>query len=139
MDLDRGIGNETATTDSPPEAPAASAQRSAAHPSPLGPDVTTPILRRCTALAARARVDLLTESRHAASDELEQLLTSIVSWDPRSVVDPDPTMVVLAAAALQDLADPLPAAVRTTLGARLDRALELLHAVLDGARIDAMA
>lgn len=115
--------------------------RRAESPEMIGPDLTTPLLRRCTALAARARVDLLSGSggRHDACDELEHLLVAIDAWDRSGIVDPDPTMVVLAAAALQDLGERLPASVASTLGTRIAAVLELLHTLMDSRRIDALA
>lgn len=113
--------------------------RRAESPELIGPDLTTPLLRRCTALAARARVDLLSGGRHDACDELEHLLVAIDAWDRSGIVDPDPTMVVLAAAALQDLGERLPASVASTLGTRIAAVLELLHTLMDSRRIDALA
>lgn len=104
----------------------------------IGADVSTPLLRRCTALATRARVDLLSGGRTAA-EELEQVLATLESWDPKNLVAPDATMIVLAAASLQDLAERLPDPARSTLGPRISAVLHLLHTVMGGSRIDAMA
>lgn len=141
MDSDPGLldalTTDRPTTDALPAVlPRNLPQRS---PSVIGPEISTPVLRRCTALATRARVDLLTPSRHTAADELEHLLASLESWDPTALADPDPTMTVLAAAALQDLAGRLPAPARSTLGARIESALTLLRTLMDGARQSAMA
>ncbi|ASK64605.1 hypothetical protein CFK39_00675 [Brachybacterium avium] len=76
-------------------------------PDALDSETSTMMLRRCTALAARARVDLLSPSRCGAADELVDLLARMESWDPAALEAPDPTMTVLAAAALQDLTERL--------------------------------
>lgn len=94
------------------------------------PQDTTDVLRQCTALAARARTDLLGQRHHAAAQELEQLLGQVLSWEAEARADLDPTMTALAAAALQDLAEQLPhAAVEgaARLCAAIGAALELLH------------
>ncbi|WP_193104563.1 hypothetical protein [Brachybacterium sp. FME24] len=109
------------------------------HDAVIGPGISTPLLRLCTALATRARVDLLTAGRHAASDELEQVLGTLGSWEGARVIDPDQTMVVLAAASLQDLAERLPSSSRSTLGVQVESALRLLHTLMQRTRIDAMA
>ncbi|MGP9681263.1 MULTISPECIES: hypothetical protein [unclassified Brachybacterium] len=129
MDLERGIVGGTDGV----------LGRPAESPEMIGPDLTTPLLRRCTALAARARVDLLSGGRHDACDELEHLLVTIDAWDRSGIVDPDPTMVVLAAAALQDLGERLPASVACALGMRITVVLDLLHTLMDSRRIDALA
>ena len=90
----------------------------------LTPDVTTPLLRRCTALATMARVALLSEHRHRAADELTEVLDEIVGWSGRSLTDPDRTMLALCAAALLDLADRIAAA----RAARVEAALGVLGA-----------
>lgn len=141
MDADQGLLDapltDRHTTEALPTAlPQNLPQRS---PSTIGPEISTPVLRRCTALATRARVDLLSASRHTAADELERLLASLESWDPAALADPDPTMTVLAAAALQDLAGRLPSSARSTLGAHIETVLDLLHTLMDGARHSAMA
>ena len=91
----------------------------------LTPDVTTPLLRRCTALATMARVELLSEHSHRAADELSEVLEEIVSWSGSRLDDPDPTMLALCAAALLDLADRIPGAA-TALAARVADALGVL-------------
>lgn len=93
----------------------------------LTPDVTTPLLRRCTALATMARVELLSEHRHRAADELTEVLDEIVGWSGRSLTDPDRTMLALCAAALLDLADRIPATA-AALAARVGEALGVLGA-----------
>ena len=99
---------------------------------------STPVLRQCTALAARARVELLSVHSHAAAEELSQLLAAMGRWDADMLETPDPTMTVLCAAALQDLAERLgPSAGE--LGARVETALELLHSVMGKGRIGAPA
>ena len=136
MDLDRGLLD--GTDGRPP--------RDTGDPGPVSPAETvidpaesTPLLRLCTALATRARVDLLTAGRRTASEELEEVLVVLESWKSTTIVDPDPTMVVLAAAALQDLLERLPETSRPSLGARVEAALGVLHALMRSARIDAMA
>ncbi|APX31962.1 hypothetical protein BH708_03600 [Brachybacterium sp. P6-10-X1] len=136
MDLDRGPLE--GTDDRPSVDPEAPAQPSPTAPI-LDPADTTALLRRCTALAARARVDLLTAGRRSAAEELEEVLAVLGSWEGTEIVDPDPTMVVLAAAALQDLLERLPASPRPELGDRAEAALQVLHAVMASGRIDAMA
>ncbi|GAA1484978.1 hypothetical protein [Brachybacterium fresconis] len=136
MDLDRGP--QEGTADRPPSDPEAPAQPRATIPV-LGSADTTALLRRCTALAARARVDLLSAGRRSAAEELEEVLDVLGSWDGSEIVDPDPTMVVLAAAALQDLLERLPASARPALGDRAEVALRVLHALMVSGRIDAMA
>lgn len=136
MDLDRGPREGTDDRPSPdPEVPA--------QPSPTTPTLgsadSTALLRRCTALAARARVDLLSAGRRSAAEDLEEVLVILGSWEGAEILDPDPTMVVLAAAALQDLLERLPASPRPALGDRAESALRVLHALMESARIDAMA
>lgn len=106
---------------------------------PIKAAISTPLLRSCTALAAQARVELLTESRRGATGELEGVLAIIEDWDPREVLSPDPTMVALAAAALQDLRERLPESATSTLGGRIVRALTVLHALMETSRLRAMA
>lgn len=111
----------------------------------LEAETTTMILRRCTALAARARVDLLSPSRCGAADELVDLLARMESWDPATLETPDPTMTVLAAAALQDLAErlhlaeqrqePNPSALTTST----DAVLQVLNGIMAHARVDVPA
>ncbi|ATG51948.1 hypothetical protein CFK38_10780 [Brachybacterium vulturis] len=108
-------------------------------------ETATMLLRRCTALAARARVDLLTPSRCEAADELLDLLAQMESWDPAALGTPDPTMTVLAAAALQDLAErlhlaqqrqePTPSALTTST----DAVLDVLQGIMVRHRVDVPA
>lgn len=141
MDLDPGLRNEATAALSPADALRATTPRPGSEPlsAVIGPEISTAVLRRCTALATRARVDLLTPSRHTAADELEHLLASMEPWDPAALESPDPTMTVLAAAALQDLAGRLPCAAHSPLGARIETALALLHTIMEGTRQSAMA
>ena len=141
MDLSPGAENEPAAAHSPADTlrtvtPLTISDRPFGV---IGPEISTPVLRRCTALATRARVDLLSPSRHTAAEDLEHLLASMELWDPTALENPDPTMTVLAAASLQDLAGRLPAPARPTLGARIEAALVLLHTIMEGARQSAMA
>ena len=102
-------------------------------------DLSTAALRRCTALATRARADLLTRGRQDAAAQLAALLEEMGSWEASHLVDPDPTMVVLAAAALQDLADRLPVPAPAGLEERIELVLAVLHAVMDRGRVGAPA
>ncbi|WP_341855443.1 hypothetical protein [Brachybacterium sp. GPGPB12] len=102
-------------------------------------DLSTAAARRCTALATRARADLLTRGRQDAAAQLAALLEEMGSWEASHLVDPDPTMVVLAAAALQDLADRLPVPAPASLEVRIDLVLAVLHAVMDRGRVGAPA
>lgn len=102
-------------------------------------DLSTAALRRCTALATRARADLLTRGRQDAAAQLAALLEEMGSWEASHLVDPDPTMVVLAAAALQDLTDRLPVPDPAGLEVRIDLVLAVLHAVMDRGRVGAPA
>ncbi|GAA1487713.1 hypothetical protein [Brachybacterium sacelli] len=136
MDLDRGLPD--GTDGRPPRGTDDPVLMSPTDPV-IDPADSTALLRRCTALATRARVDLLTAGRHSASEELDEVLIVLESWEETRVADPDPTMVVLAAAALQDLLERLPESSRSTLGARAEAALRVLHTLMRSARIDAMA
>ena len=102
-------------------------------------ELSTAALRRCTALAARARADLLTRGRQEAAAQLAALLEEMGSWEASHLVYPDPTMVVLAAAALQDLADRLPVPAPAGLEVRIELVLAVLHAVMDRGRVVAPA
>lgn len=107
-------------------------------PTRLDTSVTTPVLRLCTALAARARVELLSQNRHAAADELSELLVAMSRWEPELLEPPDSTMTVLCAAALQDLAERLQDP-GTELASRVEVVLALLHATLEKGPIGALA
>lgn len=134
----------------PGATPGGVADPGAEHPplTPLrGPDPesTTTMLRRCTALATRARVDLLSAGRGNAAGELATLLRGMRQWDPASLGAPDPIMVVLAAAALQDLVERLRAADQPlpedslALATGADAALEVLRELMAEGRIDVPA
>lgn len=109
------------------------------------PETSTMMLRRCTALAARARVDLLCPGRGAAAEELTALLEEMASWEPARLQAPDPTMTVLAAAALQDLAERLaraeaqqtPASGMAITG--IPAVLAVLQELMAGGRVDVPA
>lgn len=105
----------------------------------IDPETSTALLRRCTALATRARADLLTPGRHDAADELAALLAVMETWTPEALADPDPTMTVLAAAALQDLAARLPEPAAARLGDPVDAVIALLREVMVGGRVDVPA
>lgn len=117
----------------------------AGSPLRLDSETTTMILRRCTALAARARVDLLSPSRCEAADELVDLLAQMESWEPATLETPDPTMTVLAAAALQDLAERLHLAQQrqepnpSVLTTSTDAVLVVLQGIMARARVDVPA
>ncbi|ATG54816.1 hypothetical protein CFK41_08585 [Brachybacterium ginsengisoli] len=112
---------------------------------PRDPDDVTLALRRCTALAARARVDLLSPSRPGAASELAALLAGMQEWEVDAVTVPDPIMTVLAAAALQDLAERLRAADQTlpagsaALATSADAVLEVLRALMAEGRVNVLA
>lgn len=144
MDLDRAHESKPfGIVGRRPDHPLLSAPGLSAPPGtdagPLLPETTTPLLRRCTALAAKARVELLSQSRHDAADELVEVLEQIGDWSPERLVDPDPTMLVLCAASLQDLAERLPGAVTASLGEQVGTVLDLLHRVMAGERARASA
>lgn len=124
MDQERAAFAEPGRADGPgvidPEAPL------------LTPDFTTPVLRRCTALATRARVELLSAGRHSAADELAEVLTQIAAWEPGRLIDPDPTMLALSIASLQDLSERLPGPDGLAGSAALPGVLSLLHDRLHG-------
>lgn len=102
-------------------------------------ELSTAALRRCTALATRARADLLTPGRQEAAAQLAALLEEMGCWEASHLVHPDPTMVVLAAAALQDLADRLPVPAPAGLEVRIELVLAVLHAAMDRGRVAAPA
>ena len=130
----------TAETSPIPQSPTLADHLPDAEPSALiPPDRTTAALRRCTALATRARSDLLTHGRREAAAELAALLEEIADWSPEGLVDPDPTMTVLAAAALQDLAARLPVPAPSGLDARIDEVVRLLGGVMDRGHVGAWA
>lgn len=102
------------------------------------PESATAMLRRCTALATRARVELLTPHHRPATAELTALLAEMAHWDETGAHDPDPTMTVLAAAALQDLAERLGDPGAEGLAAGVHEVLDVLHGMMTG-RVDAPA
>lgn len=108
-------------------------------------ETVTAMLRRCTALATRARVDLLTPRRDGAAEELLDLLDRMRSWEDGVLAAPDPIMLVLAAAALQDLLERLSVGERAGGGAidglavSTRTVLSLLHEMMGRARIDVPA
>ncbi|MDN5822403.1 MAG: hypothetical protein L0H74_11970 [Brachybacterium sp.] len=114
-------------------------------PEVLDSETTTMMLRRCTALAARARVDLLSPSRCGAADELIDLLAQMESWEPTALEAPDPTMTVLAAAALQDLverlrlAEPRQGSSSATLITSSDAVLVVLRGIMVGGPVNVPA
>ncbi|HIY25165.1 MAG TPA: hypothetical protein H9837_12840 [Candidatus Brachybacterium merdigallinarum] len=93
----------------------------------LDREATTPLLRRCTALAANARIELILGSRHASADELEPVLAQLESWSSIHVVDPDPTMLALAIAALEDLHERVQEAPEAPSTERIARVVALLR------------
>lgn len=142
MELERGVGEEIvrAISTAAEEVADVGRHRPAEQPQVrIDVETSTMLLRQCTALAARARVDLLTQSQRAAAAELAELLTTMASWSPKSLEPPDPTMTVLAAAALQDLRERLQDPAAEELIARISAVLRVLHTVMEGARIGAPA
>ena len=76
----------TAESSPIPQSPTLADDLPDAEPSALiPPDRTTAALRRCTALATRARADLLTHGRHEAAAELAALLEERSAWGPQGV------------------------------------------------------
>lgn len=114
-------------------------------PDGLDSETATMMLRRCTALAARARVDLLSPRRCGAADELIDLLAQMESWEPAALEAPDPTMTVLAAAALQDLverlriAEPRQESSSATLITSTDAVLVVLRGIMVGSPVNVPA
>src|SRR5699024_4011751 len=108
-------------------------------PSPVPATGSSPLLRRCTALAAQARVELLTESHRSATPQRDGGLRAFETWSPEQVQAPDTTMVALAAAALQDLRERMAQAPTSTLEGRICRALDVLHALMASAPLRALA
>ncbi|AXK45153.1 hypothetical protein DXU92_12425 [Brachybacterium saurashtrense] len=102
------------------------------------PESATAMLRRCTALATRARVELLSPHHRPATAELTALLAEMEGWGEAGADDPDPTMIVLAAAALQDLAERLGEPGAEGLAVGVHEVLDVLHGMMAG-RIDATA
>lgn len=143
MDLDREHSEDApgpTVRSSGPRVIAASAPAPASpQQAAIPPSASTPLLRRCTAVATRARADLLTESRHAASDELAEVLDLIEEWDRDAVLDPDPTMLALAAASLQDLRERLPAGSDPMSASRIGRVVDLLNDLLERTELSATA
>ncbi|MGY5764581.1 hypothetical protein ACXET9_05190 [Brachybacterium sp. DNPG3] len=133
MDLDRASGSRSVDiVGRRPDRPIIPSSEGPQQPlAPLLPEVTTPLLRRCTALAAKARVELLSQRLHAAADELGEVLDQISRWTPSLLVSPDPTMLALCTASLQDLVERMPESDPSVLTERIDRVLDLLHGVLD--------
>lgn len=72
---------------------------SAAHV--IGQGISGNLLRRCTAQAAEARIELAASEHHTPCPELMETLTEITA-SPTSMVE-DPMLAALAAAALDDL------------------------------------
>jgi hypothetical protein len=142
MELQHDDPRQVTTAENPliPQDPDPVADLPATEPVALiPPDRTTAALRRCTALATRARADLLTHGRHDAAAELSALLDEIAGWTPSGLADPDPTMTVLAAAALQDLAARLPVPAPSGLDVRIEEVVGLLRGVMDRGPVAAWA
>lgn len=141
MELERGAEASSATTVETVTTTGTGAPRLLAAPGieRIDPETSTSVLRRCTALATRARVEMLSPSRRAAVDELNVLLAEMRAWTPEALEEPDPTMTVLCAAALQDLAERLDDSAPVLLATRVGMVLDLLREVMGPARIDALA
>ncbi len=84
----------------------------------------TSTLRRCAVLAARARMNLLSRSHPEATAELLQTLEEISAWDPETT-SPDPRVVAVAHASLEDLQTRLLRTPRPDLLAATDGALHV--------------
>jgi len=100
---------------------------------------STTMLRRCTALATRARVELLSPGPRPAARELAVLLGEMEHWEPASLEDPDPTMSVLASAALQDLAERLRDPASAALATSARTVLEVLRELMATPRVNVPA
>lgn len=125
MDRDRGAVLQVGGSAQP-----VGATTLAEPPIMILPGRSTPLLRRCTALATRARVDLLVTSRPADCAELSEVLAELAAWEGGQLIDPDPTMLALAAAALQDLAERLDEPLLLSMGDRISAALGVLRGAL---------
>lgn len=140
MELERGVGDEIAPIASPALEGVELLLAAGSPIEHIAPETSTLMLRRCTALAARARVDLLSpHARSVAAVELVVLLDSMESWTAATLVDPDPTMTLLAAAALQDLRERLQDPESALLATRIHGVLEVLHSLMEEARISTPA
>lgn len=111
----------------PDEAPPAGSALDTAPTLPA--EASTDALRRCTALATRARVELLGTGRRAV-EELGELLAEMARWEDVALLDPDPTMLVLTVASLQDLAERLDGTDGGELGDRIAAVVTRLRAEL---------
>ena len=125
MDRDRGAVLQVGGSAQPVGATAL-----AEPPIMILPGRSTPLLRRCTALATRARVDLLVTTRPADCAELSEVLAELAAWEGRQLIDPDPTMLALAAAALQDLVERLDEPHLLAMGDTISAALGVLRSAL---------
>ena len=136
MDLERGDFpppeiTDPETGDPGPDLLPATARRPESGQVPsIPPEESTALLRRCTALATKARADLLNRSRPGDPREFQEVLSTLAGWPVDSLRNPDPTMVVLASASLHDLADRLPVETHGALGAQVDSALSLLEQLM---------
>ena len=125
MDRDRGAVLQVGGSAQPVGATAL-----AEPPIMILPGRSTPLLRRCTALATRARVDLLVTTRPADCAELSEVLAELAAWEGGQLIDPDPTMLALAAAALQDLVERLDEPHLLAMGDTISAALGVLRSAL---------
>lgn len=125
MDRDRGAVLQVGGSAQP-----VGATTLAEPPIMILPGRSTPLLRRCTALATRARVDLLVTSRPADCAELSEVLAELAAWEGGQLIDPDPTMLALAAAALQDLVERLDEPHLLAMGDTISAALGVLRSAL---------
>ena len=84
MDRDRGAVLQVGGSAQPVGATAL-----AEPPIMILPGRSTPLLRRCTALATRARVDLLVTTRPADCAELSEVLAELAAWEGGQLIDHD--------------------------------------------------
>lgn len=137
MDLDRAAASADSPVVDTRERPLREVAAESGELRPLGAVVTTPVLRRCTALATRARVEMLSGGRHPAAKDLLGVLEEIRGWGERELLTPDPTMLALSAASLQDLAERLPDSEDPALASAVGSVLGRLHRELEGASLAA--
>lgn len=92
---------------------------------------STAILRRCTAVAARARMDVLIAHRPDWLAELDAVLDEVDAWRGRRIEPVDPPMLAIAVAALEDLCRTVTEEADSATVARIATALEILVPLAD--------